>query len=77
MQEVKEKLTDIFREVFDNPLIEITPETTANDIDEWDSMNHINLILMVELKFNIEFTQQEVMRFNNVGDLMNTIHSKV
>ena len=77
MQEIKEKLTEIFREVFDNPLIEITPETTADDIDEWDSMNHINLILMVELKFNIEFTQQEVMRFNNVGDLMKTIQSKI
>lgn len=77
MEEIKEKLTEIFREVFDNPSIVITSETTADDIDEWDSMNHINLILMVELKFNIEFTQPEIMRFNNVGDLMKTIHSKI
>jgi len=77
MDEIYEKLTDIFREVFDDPEITINPETTADDIEEWDSMSHINLILMVELKFDIEFKQSEVMRFENVGDLAEAVRSKV
>jgi acyl carrier protein len=77
MDEIYEKLTDIFREVFDDPEITINPETTADDIEEWDSMSHINLILMVELKFDIEFKQSEVMRFENVGDLAEAVRGKV
>ena len=77
MKDVMEKLTGIFREVFDNPDITITRETTADDIEEWDSMTHMNLILMVELKFEIEFNQREVMAFDDVGDLADAIAKKI
>ena len=77
MDEVYDKLTGIFREVFDDPDINLTPETTANDIEEWDSLTHINLILMVELRFDIEFSQKEVMRFRNVGQMAECIKEKL
>lgn len=71
------KLTEIFREVFDNPGINLAPETTADDIEEWDSLTHINLILMVELRFNIEFSQKELMGFRNVGQMAACIKGKL
>lgn len=71
------KLTGIFQEVFDNPGINLAPETTADDIEEWDSLTHINLILMVELRFNIEFSQKELMGFRNVGQMAACIKGKL
>ncbi len=77
MIEVYEKLNEIFREVFDNPTLIVNPGTTADDIEEWDSFSHINLIMMIEIKFGIEFKQKEVMRFKNVGDMAESIQSKI
>lgn len=77
MDALYEKLTGIFREVFDNPEITLTPETTADDIEEWDSMTHVNLILMVELRFEIQFSNAEVRGFRNVGDLAEGIRKKI
>ena len=77
MAEILDDLTDVFREVFnDNELI-ITPETTAQDIEGWDSFSHINLIMAIEMKFHITFTQKEIYDFNNIGELVNRIQSKV
>jgi acyl carrier protein len=72
-----EKLTGIFRNVFDDEDIVIGPETTANDIDGWDSLSHINLIVAVETMFSIRFSQKELLTFKNVGDLHNSIERKV
>ena len=77
MDAIYEKLTAIFREVFDDPEIEIKPESTADDIEEWDSLTHMNLILMIELKFDFEFNQREVMGFQNVGDMAACIQKKL
>lgn len=77
MEAIYKKLNEIFREVFDNPEIEVSPEMTADDIEEWDSMTHINLIMMIEYQFEIEFDQKEVMRFENVGDLAEAIQNKL
>ena len=74
--DVWKSLTDIFRRVFDNEEIRIGPETTANDIEGWDSLSHVNLILAVETAFRIKFTQKELMKFRNVGDLVKSIESK-
>jgi acyl carrier protein len=71
-----DKLSSIFRVVFDNEEIIIRPEMTANDIDGWDSISHINLILAVEKGFNIRFTQKELLTMRNVGDLVRGIDSK-
>ena len=71
-----EKMNGIFRTVFDNDEINIQPEMTANDVDGWDSLSHVNLILAVEQGFGIRFAQKELLTFKNVGDLLRGIESK-
>ena len=77
MEAVYKKLTVVFKEVFDDPEITVTPESTADDIDEWDSLTHVNLIIAIELCFDIEFTQKEVMGFQKVGDMADCIKTKI
>ncbi len=72
-----ETLTTIFRQVFDDDTITINPSTTANDIDGWDSLSHVNLIVAVETKFNIRFSQKELLSFKNVGHLAASIERKL
>ncbi len=74
---IYEILNQIFRTVFNNDEIEVNPQTTANDVDGWDSLSHINLILAIETKFKIKFSHKELMKFRNVGDLINSIESKI
>jgi len=75
--QLMDRLNDIFCEVFDDDDIKITPEITANDVDGWDSLSHVNLIVAIESKFNIRFNQKELLSFKNVGDLLNCICSKI
>ena len=75
--ELEDKLNQIFRRVFDDNDINITPETTANDIDGWDSLSHVNLIVAIEAKFGIRFSQKELLTFKNVGELLKSIRSKI
>ena len=77
MMKVHEQLTDVFRNVFDDDTIVIIPETTADDIEGWDSLSHVNLIIAVELKFNIEFTRNEIRSFSNVGEMEKCIKNKL
>ncbi|MGA2489624.1 MAG: acyl carrier protein [Anaerolineales bacterium] len=70
-------LKEIFCTVFDNPDINIQPEMTANDVEGWDSLSHVNLILAVENHFNIHFTQKELRSLKKVGDLIHSIESKI
>jgi len=72
-----ERLNAIFCEVFDDEDIVIAPELTANDIDGWDSLSHVNLIVTIESRFNIRFSQKELLTFKNVGDLLHAIASKL
>ncbi len=71
------KLNEIFCEVFDDDDIKIAPEMTSNDVDGWDSLSHVNLIVTIETKFNIRFSHKELLTFKNVGDLLNSIRSKI
>ena len=71
-----EILNGIFRTVFENDEINIGPEMTAGDIDGWDSLSHVNLILAVEEGFGIRFTGRELLTFKNVGDLLRSIEHK-
>ena len=73
----KEQLNTIFQTVFDDDTINIAPEMTANDIDGWDSLSHVNLIVAIESSFNIRFSQKELLTFKNVGDLLKCIESKI
>jgi acyl carrier protein len=69
-------LTSVFQKVFENDSIVLSPIMTADDIEGWDSLSHVNLILAIETEFNIEFSQKEVRRFKNVGDLIVAIETK-
>jgi len=75
--EITEKLTNVFREVFDNETISLHEEMTANDVDAWDSLSHVNLMIAIELAFDIEFKQNEIQNFSNVGELMKSIEEKI
>jgi acyl carrier protein len=72
-----EKLNALFRRVFNNDSIELTPQTTANDVDGWDSLSHMNLILAIEVEFQVEFSQKEAFGFQNVGELATCIDQKL
>ena len=73
----KEQLNAIFCQVFDDDDIQIHPALTANDVDGWDSLSHVNLIVAIEGKFGIRFAQKELLTFKNVGDLLNCIEKKL
>jgi len=72
-----EKLNGIFCEVFDDDDLVITPVMTANDVDGWDSLSHVNLIVAIEGRFNIRFSQKELLSFKNVGEMLRCIESKL
>ena len=74
---IRDELNKIFREVFDDESIRIADEMTARDVEEWDSLNHINLIVAVERNFGIRFTTMEVNRLANVGEFVALICRKV
>lgn len=74
---IEERLNRVFKTVFDNESIEINPELTADDVDEWDSLSHINLMIAIELEFGIEFDQSEIQNFANVSELMTSIEEKL
>ena len=76
-QEIHQQLTAVFRDVFDNPTIEISDTTTAPDVEGWDSITHVNLIVAVEKAFNITFTTKEVKALANVGDFIALIAKRV
>ena len=74
--DVRDRLNRVFQEVFKDDSIQIRPETTANDVDGWDSFSHVTLIVAIEARFNITFTQKEALSFNSVGDLIRCIERK-
>jgi acyl carrier protein len=70
------EMTVVFRQVFDDPGLVISPETTANDVPGWDSFSHVNLMITVEHHFKIKFTDKEIASFKNVGELVASIMKK-
>jgi acyl carrier protein len=73
MDETIERLQKVFRDVFDNDELVITPETTAADIDDWDSINHVNLVLAVEREFKVRLSSSKIAGLKNVGELANLL----
>lgn len=74
--DVTERLTRVFRNIFQDDSIILNPQMTADDVEGWDSLSHVNLIIAVEIEFGIEFTQAEIRTFENVGALINAIEKK-
>ena len=70
---VFEALDEVFQDEFDDESIHVTDETVADDIEDWDSLEHINLIVAVERRFNIKFTMGEVTGMKNVGEMVDII----
>ena len=72
-----EKLSNIFRVLFNLPDIELNDNLTAKDISGWDSFNHVNLIINIEEEFNVQFSNSEVGDLQNVGNLKTLLASKI
>jgi acyl carrier protein len=75
--EVLQKLNDIFRDLFELPELELNPSMSAADIDEWDSVNHVMLVVEIERQFKVKFHTAEVEEMKNVGDLVHMIVDKL
>ncbi|MCR4896729.1 MAG: acyl carrier protein [Lachnospiraceae bacterium] len=76
-EEVYEQLNQVFRQVFDDEDIVVSDSTTADDIEDWDSLEHINLVVAVEKQFSIKFNMGEVNSFQNVGEMVDLILQRV
>ena len=74
--EILEKMQNIFRDIFDDENLTITPETTAKDVEGWDSLEHINLISAIEDEFDIDFGIGEITEFKKVGDIVDSVFNK-
>ena len=76
MNEIYERLNDIFRDVFDDASLSVTPATTAADIEDWDSLSHITLMAAVEDEFRMKFSMKEVVEMKNVGEMVTIIAAR-
>lgn len=75
--EILNEIQKIFIDILDDDMIVITENTTANDIEEWDSLTHIQIVVGVEKKFRIRFTSKEIQSWNNIGEMMNSIGNRL
>lgn len=75
--EILAKIQDVFRDVFDNEEIEITVDTVAEDIEEWDSLAHIQLVNELEKEFKIKLSAKEILSWDNVGEMIEAIAQKL
>lgn len=76
-QEIIKKMNKIFMEVLDLSALELKEETTASDIEEWDSLNNIQLIVAIETFFEIIFRSTEIENFKNIGEMVLSINAKL
>ncbi len=76
-EQVEELVKEIFIEVLEKEDIVLNENTTANDIEEWDSLAHIRLVVTIEKKFNMHFSSREIQSWENVGEMIECIYSKV
>ena len=72
-EEVFERLHEIFWDAFDDEDIQLTDATTSDDIEDWDSLEHINLVVEIENQFGMKFTMGEVHEMKNVGEMVDII----
>jgi acyl carrier protein len=71
------KMQEIFRDIFDDPNLNIEDSTNSNNIDDWDSLNHINLVVAIEKEFNIKFSFSELAALKDVGSMIDLMALKI
>lgn len=74
--EILQQINAIFIDTLDNEEVVIDETTQATDVDEWDSLTHIQLVVAIEKHFKIRFTSKEIQSWNNVGEMLNCIQEK-
>lgn len=72
-EQIFKELDEVFQDVFDDESIHVTETTTADDIEDWDSLEHINLVVAIENHFGIKFNMNEVTTMKNVGEMVDII----
>ena len=77
MTDLMERLQDVFREVFDDDALEIRDETVAADVEEWDSLNHVKLVVAIEEHFGVQFANREIAGWEKVGDMREALAQKL
>ena len=76
-KEILARVEDIFREELEQSDLVLTDETTADDVEGWDSLSHVQLVAAMEEAFGIEFKSREILSWDNVGDLIDSIEKKI
>ena len=72
-----EKLTLVFRDTLDNEALQLTEQSTASEVDDWDSLNHVQLVVAIEHDFHIRFNSVEIQTWKNVGEMIDSIQAKI
>ena len=75
--EIYDALNAVFRQVLEDDTIELTPQTTADDVEGWDSMNHIFIVVELEKRFGVKFQAAEMEELKNVGELAGLVKQKL
>jgi len=76
-EEILATVTSVFKEILDNEQIVLVRATTAGDIEEWDSLSHIQLVVAIEKKFGIRFTSSQIQSWRNVGEMIDSIGDRI
>jgi acyl carrier protein len=77
MDSLLEEVQDIFRDIFDQPDLVITRESSALTVEDWDSLAHVNLVTAIEKHFKIKFALGELQELKNVGDMLDLMRTKI
>lgn len=75
--EILTTVNNVFIDVLDDDSLALTETTTANDVDEWDSLNHIQLVVAIERQFKIRFASQEILSWQNIGEMVDSIAARI
>jgi acyl carrier protein len=75
--EILERVQEVFRDELELDDLVLTDETTADDVEEWDSLTHVQIVVALEKAFALKFTSREILSWDNVGDLVDCIEKKI